>query len=260
MSQSLRTLIAAHIAVAFVSTSIAISAGRAAGSHPRSISGASTSKTTATVRGVGAPGLELVMRIGKTARNRQLEWTANLPGAFTAKVEYGRVPLEGEKVGKGIILTVQEKSSKTVFNIAIAKGGPVPLGTVRFRTGRKNGMDEPIIQADGSSVVIADIVQDDAAAVPVTILLRPQAQKVTLIRGTCGAELESPVATLAGSFSAIENIDGPLSPIAAGGLIDVTIGRGIQIDRRRRFEVRVVQIGQAVLHPHFKMQPAIDDR
>lgn len=172
MLSSRRILFAAIGSIACVSSAVAMPPGGNDGNGPRLISSVSASTTEATIDGVGARGSELVMRIGKTELTRELEWKSSLSGPFTAKLEYGKVPLGGKRFGKGLVLTVKRGHVKSVFNIGNAKGGPVPLGTVRFRNGEKNGKQEPIILADNASVIVADIVQEDGTTVPITMLLR----------------------------------------------------------------------------------------
>jgi hypothetical protein len=135
------------------------------------ISNVTIADKTATLTGIGGENQECVLRIAKSKRNKQLEWTAPANGQFTATVTASdQLPSDNGQMLKGIILTVQNSKSASTANIAMSEGDPVPAGTVRFR--EKSAID----RAD-TMVTIADILCDDGTAIPVSILLRDKVDR-----------------------------------------------------------------------------------
>jgi hypothetical protein len=96
---------------------------------------------SAKVVGMGGDNQEFVLRIARSKRNKQLEWTmATVKGRFTATVTAtDQLPSDNGKMIKGIVLTVQNLTSAITTNIAMSEGGSVPAGTVRFRVGDRSG-------------------------------------------------------------------------------------------------------------------------
>ena len=130
-----------------------------------------TTKKMATVSGIGGENQECVLRIAKSKRNKQLEWTAPANGQFTATVTASdQLPSDNGNMIKGIILTVRNPKSASTTNIAMSEGGSVPAGTVRFR------QVSAIDRAD-TMVTIADILCDDGTTIPVSILLRDKVDR-----------------------------------------------------------------------------------
>ena len=62
--------------------------------EPSRIAKVTTSKTKATITGVGDSKLEVVLRLGKTKHTKKLEWTSSAVGPFSAHVvSTDRIPL-----------------------------------------------------------------------------------------------------------------------------------------------------------------------
>ena len=117
---------------------------------------------------------ELVLRVEKTKRTKQLEWTSDLDGTFDAELSStDKLSLGGGKFGKGIVFKVQHVGgSGGTFNIAMSGRDPVPDGSVRFRPRKSAAKDLPAIKQVGEVLTVADIVCDDGTLIPLTILVR----------------------------------------------------------------------------------------
>ncbi len=127
---------------------------------------------SAKVAGMSGDNQEFVLRIAKSKRNKQLEWTmATVKGQFTATVtSTDQLPSDNGKMIKGIVLTVQKPTSTSIANIGMSEGGSVPAGKVRFR------QVSAIDRAD-TMVTIADILCDDGTTIPVSIFLRDKVDR-----------------------------------------------------------------------------------
>ena len=135
------------------------------------ISHVTVAEKTATFNGMGGDNQECVLRIAKSKRNKQLEWTASVTGPFTATVTAtDQLPSDNGKTIKGIVLTVQNATIATKSNIAMSDGGAVPAGVVRFR--EASAMD----RADKMRT-FADIVCDDGTTIPISLLIRDEVDR-----------------------------------------------------------------------------------
>lgn len=144
------------------------------------ISTVATSENKVEITGVGDANLELVLRIGKTKRTEQLEWTDSpMAGPFTAELlSTDSLKLDGGKVGNGLVFKVQKSGVGSISNIAFSDDGPVPAGTVRFHHPvQLEPLDVSAMGNAGNPVAIADIVCDDGIIIPVSILLRQSHSK-----------------------------------------------------------------------------------
>lgn len=126
------------------------------------------------VAGEADSGHELVLRLEKTERTKQLEWNSSLNGKFRAELSStDKLPIGDGKHGKGIVFKVQQATgSGGTFNIATSENDLVPSGTVRFRSTDSTATDSPAIKRVGDVITVAELVCDDGTTVPITILVR----------------------------------------------------------------------------------------
>ena len=130
------------------------------------ISNVTIAEKTATVSGIGGDDLDCVLRIGKSRKNEQLEWTTPVNGPFSATLTPSdQLPSDNGKVIKGIVFTIQNEKVLGTSNIGMSDGDPVPAGEVRFRQQSAMG------RAD-TFWTFADIYCDDGTTIPISILLR----------------------------------------------------------------------------------------
>jgi hypothetical protein len=135
------------------------------------LSNVTLAERSATVIGVGADDLDCVLRIAKSKRNEQLEWTTSVNGHFSATVTAttDRLPSDDGQLIRGIVLTIQDSKKSSTTSIDMSDGDPVPAGTVKFR--QVSAMD----RAD-TMMTFADIHCDDGTTIPISILLRSNKQ------------------------------------------------------------------------------------
>ena len=141
--------------------------------EPSRIAKVTTSKTKATITGVGDSKLEVVLRLGKTKHTKKLEWTSSAVGPFSAHaVSTDRIPLGNNKFGNGIVFTVQAGGVVSASNISMSDGDPVPAGTVRFRPKQSKSKKTLLLKQAGDTVAVADIICEDGSSIPVSMLVR----------------------------------------------------------------------------------------
>lgn len=135
------------------------------------LSNVTLAERSATVIGVGADDLDCVLRIAKSKRNEQLEWTTSVNGHFSATVTAttDRLPSDDGQLIRGIVLTIQDSKKSSTTSIDMSDGDPVPAGAVKFR--QVSAMD----RAD-TMMTFADIHCDDGTTIPISILLRSNKQ------------------------------------------------------------------------------------
>ncbi|WP_442511855.1 hypothetical protein SH528x_003601 [Novipirellula sp. SH528] len=135
-------------------------------------------KQTIALSGEATSDHELVLRLGRTKRTKQLEWSSPLNGKFDAKFSAtDKLPLGDEKLGKGIVFefTTTGNGGGTVggiTNIAMSDRDPVPNGVVRLRTNQPKSKKVPALKQVGDAITFADIVCDDGTEIPVSVLVR----------------------------------------------------------------------------------------
>jgi len=135
------------------------------------LSNVTLAERSATVVGVGGDDLDCVLRIAKSKRNEQLEWTTSVNGHFSATVTAttDRLPSDDGQLIRGIVLTIQDSKKSSTTSIGMSDGDQVPAGAVKFR--QVSAMD----RAD-TMVTFADIHCDDGTTIPISILLRSNKQ------------------------------------------------------------------------------------
>ena len=135
------------------------------------LSNVTLAERSATVVGVGGDDLDCVLRIAKSKRNEQLEWTTSVNGHFSATVtaKTDRLPSDDGQLNRRIVLTIQDSKKSSTTSIGMSDGDPVPVGAVKFR--QVSAMD----RAD-TMMTFADIHCDDGTSIPISILLRSNKQ------------------------------------------------------------------------------------
>jgi hypothetical protein len=115
---------------------------------------------TAIVSGMGGDDLDCVLRIGKSRKNEQLEWTTPVNGQFCATLTPSdQLKSDNGKWIEGIVFTIQNENVLGTSNIGMSEGDPVPAGEVRFRQPSAMG------RAD-TFWTFADILCEDGTEIP----------------------------------------------------------------------------------------------
>ena len=141
--------------------------------EPSRIAEVTTSKRKAMITGAGDRKFEVVLRLGKTKRTKEFEWTSSVAGPFSAQVlSTDKIPLGNSKFGNGIVFSVQTAGVVSTSNIAMSDRGPVPAGAVRFRPKQSKSKKIPAVKQVGDTVAVADILCADGTSIPVSILVR----------------------------------------------------------------------------------------
>ncbi|MCA9043579.1 MAG: hypothetical protein KDA69_04615 [Planctomycetaceae bacterium] len=148
--------------------------GLAAEGKGTSMSVTKTGKQQVILSGHSDASHEVVLRIAKSKHTKQLEWTSQIEGEFTAQLTATtNIPLGEGKVGKGLEFKVQHPSGTgSTSYITMTDADPIPQGTIRFRPQKSDSATQPTIERNGNTVIIADIICEDGTTIPVSILIR----------------------------------------------------------------------------------------
>jgi hypothetical protein len=177
MSNALRTAVFTMTFLGLVSCLELFSSSSAEEKKDAEITSVTTTKTNATIEGVGGGDWEVVLRIGKDNAAKPLDSVSSHKDQrpFTATVAYGKiVPKGNNQFGEGIVYKIDYQTAGSTTNIGFEKDHPRLSGTARFRSGKDNKSGKLPIEQDGLKVTIADLVHEDGSTEPVTVFLRPR--------------------------------------------------------------------------------------